>query len=205
MDVSTDGFSKLLLKSSLLLCTYFTWLLHGTRKPPREVTCSQQGGDQHLLGSIPIAVGQDSMVGLLVGSLGGCELPAPSAGAPSGAPGVAHRAVLAPVLWAGDANTKGVLAGDHIAELQVVGKSWAFGNSTTACWCLFPCSCSEGALTHCLIHQTSSKCHCGNNSNDPGRRGPSYGVAKGRDGIREADHVKIQLVPFQRNLPSSVS
>lgn len=59
MDVSTDGFSKLLLKSSLLLCTYFTWLLHGTRKPPREATCSQQGGDQHLLGSIPVAVGQD--------------------------------------------------------------------------------------------------------------------------------------------------
>lgn len=195
MDVSTDGFSKLLLKSSLLLCTYFTWLLHGTRKPPREVTCSQQGGDQHLLGSIPIAVGQDSMVGLLVGSLGGCELPAPSAGAPSGAPGVAHRAVLAPVLQAGDANTKGVLADDHIAELGF----WKQHH------CLFPCSCSEGALTHCLIHQTSSECHCGSNSNDPGRRGPSYGVAKGRDGIREADHVKIQLVPFQRNSPSSVS
>lgn len=44
MDVSTDGFSKLLLKSSLLLCTYFTWLLCGTRKPPRGVICSQ-GGD----------------------------------------------------------------------------------------------------------------------------------------------------------------
>lgn len=58
MDVSTDGFAKLLLKSSLLLCTYLTWLLRGTRKPPREVTCSQQGGDQHPLRSTPVAVGQ---------------------------------------------------------------------------------------------------------------------------------------------------
>lgn len=74
MDVSTDGFSKLLLKSSLLLCTSFTWLLRGTRKPPREVTCSQQGGDQLLLQMG--RAGAPGMVGLPLGSLGGCELPA---------------------------------------------------------------------------------------------------------------------------------
>lgn len=38
MNVSTDGFAKLLLKSffSLLLCTYFPQLLQGSRKPPQE-------------------------------------------------------------------------------------------------------------------------------------------------------------------------
>ena len=46
MDVSTDGFAKLLLKSfSLLLCTYFPRLLQGSRKPPRErdLSSARQG------------------------------------------------------------------------------------------------------------------------------------------------------------------
>lgn len=46
MDVSTDGFAKLLLKSfSLLLCTYFPQLLQGSRKPPREgdLSSAQRG------------------------------------------------------------------------------------------------------------------------------------------------------------------
>lgn len=37
MDVSTDGFTELLLKSfSFLLCTYFPQLLQGSRKPSQE-------------------------------------------------------------------------------------------------------------------------------------------------------------------------
>lgn len=204
MDVSTDGFSKLLLKSSLLLCTYLTWLLRGTRKTPREVTCSQQGGDQ--LRSAPVAVGQGrrGWWGCLWGAWGAvsCQQWWGS----SGVLGVAHRAALALVLQAGDAEAKGVPAGDHIAELQVVSKSWAFGNSTIAYWCLSfrAFAVSEGALTHFLIHQRINVT-CGNNSNNPGGRCPSYGVTKGRDGIRKADRVKIQLVPFQRHSPSSVS
>lgn len=46
MDVSTDGFAKLLLKSfSLLLCTSFPQLLQGSRKPPREggLSSARQG------------------------------------------------------------------------------------------------------------------------------------------------------------------
>lgn len=67
------------------------------------------------------------MVRLPLGSLGSCQ----QCWGSSGILGVAHRAALALGLQDGDAETKGVLAGDLIAELQVVGKSWAFGNSTT--------------------------------------------------------------------------
>lgn len=75
-------------------------------------------------------------MGCLWGAWGAVSCQLPVLGLPLGLLGVAHRAVLAPVLRAGDAKTEGVLAGDHIAELQVVGKSWAFGNNTIACWCL---------------------------------------------------------------------
>lgn len=47
MDVSTDGFTKLSLKSffSLLLCTYIPRLLQGSGKPPREgdLSSARQG------------------------------------------------------------------------------------------------------------------------------------------------------------------
>lgn len=136
MDVSTDGFSKLLLKSSLLLCTYFTWLLRGTRKPPWEITCSQQGGDQLQECSCCSWAGQEHLAwwSCLWGAWGAVSCQ--QCWGSSGVLGVAHRAVLALVLQAGDAETKGIAAGDHITELQVVSKSWAFGNSTIAYWCL---------------------------------------------------------------------
>lgn len=62
MDVSTDGFTKLLLKSffSFLLCSYFPWFLQGSRKPPREGDLSPavQGPallwNQHLWGTFPL-------------------------------------------------------------------------------------------------------------------------------------------------------
>lgn len=98
MDVSTDGFSKPLLKSSLLLCTYFTWLLCVTRKPPQGVTVLSRVGTSTRSGALLEQwgrAGAAGMVGLLGGSLGGCELPA-LLGLPPGVLGVAHRAVLAP-------------------------------------------------------------------------------------------------------------
>lgn len=101
------------------------------------------------------------MVGLLGGSLGGCEMPTVSR-LPPGLLGVAHRAALALVLQVGDTRATSVPAGDHIAELQGICKNWTFGNSsTTAYWCPSFCAfaLSEGALTHFLIHQTRSKCH----------------------------------------------
>lgn len=54
MDVSTDGFTELLLKSffSFLLCTYFPQLLQGSRKPSQE--CNLSPATSILLGPLSL-------------------------------------------------------------------------------------------------------------------------------------------------------
>lgn len=89
MNVSTDGSTKLLLKSffSLLLCTYFPRLLQGSRKPPRggDLTPARQGpaspweGSHYRSSGRAGAPGEAGLVGGSPGGHGqqraGCELP----------------------------------------------------------------------------------------------------------------------------------
>lgn len=142
MDVSTDGFTELLLKSffSFLLCTYFPQLLQGSRKPSQE--CNLSPGTSILLGPLSLQSIRQGM------SPGRGALPLQAPHWPTVRRGSFGRsAVLKAVLPAQAGISLTTLTGDWESRSEMVDGARPY--------CACGARASQGRIGHCSLSRLS--------------------------------------------------